>query len=113
MRMRTTLAAAVGALTLLLAVPGPASAAEGEFRYLYTVPGGDLAPGALLDPPSRECLTIPEAAHAYLPPARAPRNGTDATATVFTGPHCDGDYYTLRPGGSASTRLELRSVVFS
>ncbi|MET7615452.1 hypothetical protein [Streptomyces sp. NPDC005408] len=49
-----------------------------------------------------------------VPPAQAPKNRTDATATVFLDAYCDGGvYYTLRPGGGAGDRLKLRSVVFS
>ncbi|MEV7866071.1 hypothetical protein AB0P17_08195 [Streptomyces sp. NPDC088124] len=113
MRLRTTLAAAVGALTLLVALPGQASAAEGTFSYVYTDIAGEPRPGELVDPESRVCITIPQAAGEYVPPAHSPRNRTNSTATVFTGPECDGDHYSLRPGGSASERLKLRSVVFS
>lgn len=49
----------------------------------------------------------------YVPPAHSPRNLTKSTATVFTGLRCDGEHYTLDPGKSASSRLKLRSVVFS
>ncbi|MFE4372108.1 hypothetical protein ACFRMN_28550 [Streptomyces sp. NPDC056835] len=112
MRLRSTLAAAVGALALLFSVPGPASAAEGEFTYVYTDIAGKPRVGGLVDPESLVCLTIPEAAGEYVPPAHTPRNHTTATALVFTGPDCDGDEYILRPGGSASERLKLRSVVF-
>ncbi|MFJ9026986.1 hypothetical protein ACIRQP_00385 [Streptomyces sp. NPDC102274] len=112
MRLRTTLAAAVGALALLVSVPGSASAAEGEFTYVYTDIAGKPRVGGLVDPESSVCITIPEAAGEYVPPAHTPRNHTTATAFVFTGPDCDGDAYTLRPGGSASERLKLRSVIF-
>ncbi|MFI6703257.1 hypothetical protein ACIBJC_30660 [Streptomyces sp. NPDC050509] len=112
MRLRTTLAAAVGALTLLVALPGPASAAEGTFRYVYTDIAGHPRPGELVNPESWTCITIPEAAGEYVPPAHSPRNGTTSPARVFTGPDCDGEHYTLRPGGSASERLKLRSVIF-
>lgn len=67
-----------------------------------------------MDPPSRECVTLPEVEDPSTEPAHSPRNRTDATATVFTGPHCTGDWFSLRPHvGHASERLKLRSVVFS
>ncbi|MFI5758369.1 hypothetical protein [Streptomyces sp. NPDC051569] len=113
MRFRTALAAALGAFALVVTVPGSASAAEGHFEYLYTGFDGETEVGLLVNPDSRECITLREVAGEYVPPADAPRNRTDASATVFTGAHCEGDYYTLRPGGSASRRLKLRSVVFS
>ncbi|MYZ35547.1 MULTISPECIES: hypothetical protein [unclassified Streptomyces] len=112
-RLRTTLVASVGVLALLAAVPGSASAAQGEFRYVFTGMNGGPTTGMLVNPGSRECVTLPEVAGEYVPPAHSPSNRTSSTATVFTGPDCDGDYYTLRPGGSASSRLLLRSVVFS
>lgn len=116
MRLRSTLAAALGAVALLVSLPGSASAssaAVGEFHYVYTDIAGHPQPGKLVNPPSRRCITIPEAAGEYVPPAHSPRNATKSTATVFTGPRCDGDHYTLDPGKSASSRLKLRSVVFS
>ncbi|MCL7378611.1 hypothetical protein [Streptomyces sp. 35G-GA-8] len=112
MRLRSTLAAAVGALALLVSVPGSASAAEGEFTYVYTDIAGKPRVGGLVDPESLVCVMIPEAAGEYVPPAHTPRNHTTAAARVFTGPDCDGEEYTLRPGGSASERLKLRSVIF-
>ena len=114
MRLRNTLAAAVGAAVLVLTVPTSASAAAGEFRYTYHDRAGFQHEGRLFDPPSGRCITLREVADEYTPPADSPRNDTDATATVFTGDHCDGDWFNLRPdGGRASDRLKLRSVIFS
>ncbi|MFF5568747.1 hypothetical protein ACFY7Z_11375 [Streptomyces sp. NPDC012623] len=113
MRTRTALVAALGALTLLASAAGPASAAEGEFGYVYTGPDGRPHDAALVDAASWICLTIPGAAGEYLPPAHSPRNRTDSRATLFTGPDCDGERYTLAPGGSATSRLKLRSVLFT
>ncbi|MFH8472869.1 hypothetical protein [Streptomyces sp. NPDC018000] len=115
MRLRSTVAAAFGALALIVAVPTSAGAATGYFGYTYSGLDGSPQVAYLVDPPSRECITLPEVGDPNSSsPARAPRNYTDATATVFTGPDCDGDYFTLRPrGGHASSRLMLRSVVFS
>ncbi|MEV7086389.1 hypothetical protein AB0O07_10900 [Streptomyces sp. NPDC093085] len=113
MRLRPTLAAAVGALTLLVALPGQASAAEGTFSYVYHDLEGDQRVGRLVDPESRECITLREAAWEFVPPAHTPRNMTNSSATVFTDVDCEGDHYTLRIGGLGSERLKLRSVVFS
>jgi hypothetical protein len=113
MRFRTTVAAAVGALALIVSLPGPASAAVGEFTYVYTDVHGSPATGTLTHPEGRECLTLVEAAGEYVPPAHSPRNRTNATAVAFTGRDCDGDYYSLEPGEAAGPRLKLRSVVFS
>ncbi|WP_326742155.1 hypothetical protein [Streptomyces sp. NBC_01768] len=115
MRLRSTVAAAFGALALLVAVPTSAGAAIGDFSYTYTGLDGSPQVGFLFDPPSRMCITLPEVADpnsSY--PAHTPQNFTDSSATVFTGPDCNGDYFTLRPhGGHAGSRLKLRSVVFS
>ncbi|MFB7848142.1 MULTISPECIES: hypothetical protein [unclassified Streptomyces] len=115
MRLRSTVAAALGALALVVALPASAHAATGDFSYTYTGLDGSPRVGFLIDPPSRVCITLPEVADpgsSY--PAHTPQNLTDSSATVFTGPGCQGDYFTLRPdGGHASSRLKLRSVVFS
>ncbi|MEU9179285.1 hypothetical protein AB0C90_20960 [Streptomyces sp. NPDC048550] len=115
MRLRNAAVAAFGAFTLLLAVPTSASAAQGRFEY--TVVGLDGSPlRVVLDnPSSEECITLPEVADpGSSEPAHSPRNRTDATATVFTEPGCEGDWFTLRPfTGYGSERLKLRSVVFS
>ena len=114
MHIRTTLAVALGAAVLIVATPTSASAAGGEFRYQYADQSGATQTGRLIDPPSRECITLPEVADYGTSPADSPRNDTDATAVVFTNDDCTGDWYALRPsGGRASARLKLRSVVFS
>ncbi|KIF01940.1 hypothetical protein PL81_32760 [Streptomyces sp. RSD-27] len=115
MRLRRTCVAALGAFTLLLAVPQSASAAVGEFQYTYVGLDGQPHLRILLDPQSRECITLPEVADpAASEPAYSPRNRTAATATVFTEPECEGDFFSLRPlTGRGSERLKLRSVVFS
>ncbi|MEU9720771.1 hypothetical protein [Streptomyces sp. NPDC047976] len=115
MRLRRASIAALGAFTLLLAVPSSASAAVGEFQYTYIGLDGQPHIRILLDPESRECVTLPEVAdpNASLP-AHSPRNRTTSTATVFTEPECEGDFFSLRPiVGRGSERLKLRSVVFS
>ncbi|MEU9621743.1 MULTISPECIES: hypothetical protein [unclassified Streptomyces] len=115
MRLRSTVAAAFGALALIVAVPTSAGAASGDFSYTYSGLNGSPRIGILFDPPSRVCLTLPEVADPHSSsPAHTPWNHTDATATVFTGVDCEGDHFSLRPyGGHASSRLKLRSVVFS
>ncbi|MFE3585671.1 hypothetical protein [Streptomyces vinaceus] len=115
MRLRRACVAALGAFTLLLAVPQSASATLGEFSYRYIGADGTAHVRVLLDPPSRECITLEEVADPNATePADTPRNATTSTATVFTEPDCEGDYYVLRPlTGHGSQRLKLRSVVFS
>lgn len=105
---------AAASLSLLIALPNPAQAATGEFRYTYYDDSGNRTAGALVEPDSRVCVTLPEVADPdETEPAFAPQNDTDSTVTMFTGPDCDGDYYSLRPGGKAGDRLKLRSALFS
>jgi hypothetical protein len=114
MRLRNTLAAAVGAAGRTGRGGHGHHQDGGEFRYTYHDQAGLAREARLVDPPSRECITLPEVADEAVPPADSPRNDTDATATVFTNDDCSGDYFSLRPfGGRASDRLKLRSVVFS
>ncbi|MCX4720638.1 hypothetical protein ACFWB2_42430 [Streptomyces virginiae] len=114
MRLRHAAGAAFGAVTLLLTMPTSASAATGEFQY--TVSGLDGRPLRLVleNPPSGECITLPEVADpGASSPAHSPRNRTDEVALVFTEPDCTGREFALRPRtGYGSERLELRSVVF-
>ncbi|MFE1790441.1 hypothetical protein ACFW7J_18940 [Streptomyces sp. NPDC059525] len=115
MRLRRASVAALGAFTLLLAVPQSASAAIGEFQYSYVGLDGKTHIHALIDPESRECITLPEVADPNASePAFSPRNRTNATATVFTEAECEGDFFSLRPiTGYGTSKLKLRSVVFS
>lgn len=115
MRLRHTVATAVGALALALTLPASsASATTGFFAYVYQEPGGASHLGLLSNPPGRTCLALPEVTDEAAPPAHSPWNETSSTATVFTNADCTGDYFTLRPhGGHASKRLKLRSVAFS
>ncbi|SCF97297.1 hypothetical protein [Streptomyces sp. Ncost-T10-10d] len=115
MRLRSTVAAALGALALIVAVPSSADAASGDFSYTYSGLDGSPQVAFLIDPPSRVCITLPEVADpGSSSPAHSPRNNTDATAVVFTGVDCEGEFFLLRPnGGHASSRLKLRSVAFS
>lgn len=115
---RHSLTRAVGivcsTVALLVAASAPASAATGQFRYTYTTTEGYDAVGFLINPPSGECINVQGPASEPGTPSRAPRNLTDATATVFLAPDCEGEtYYTMRPGVRASERLLMRSVVFS
>ncbi|MDI1452306.1 hypothetical protein ACWDU8_34490 [Streptomyces sp. NPDC003388] len=112
--LTATLGAACSAFALLLAAPGSASAATGQFRYTYTTAEGYEAVGFLNNPASGTCINLTAPGSAPGTASRAPQNRTDASATVFLNADCEGDtYYTLRPGADASERLLLRSVVFS
>ncbi|WP_371640701.1 hypothetical protein [Streptomyces virginiae] len=114
MRLRNTVAAALGALLLSAALPtSPAAAATGDFVYTYVGLNGLSLRGELNAPNSGECINIPETVGSALP-AFAPRNYTTSTATVFLEADCDGDtFYAMSPGQRLGDRLRLRSVVFS
>ncbi|MFJ3584658.1 hypothetical protein ACIPPS_20865 [Streptomyces sp. NPDC090127] len=113
MRLRSAFTAVLGAALLLAAVPASASAASGQFRYDYVTVEGYEATGFLNDPASGECLNLPGVGQENPEPGHSPKNRTDAYATVFTEPGCQGDSFTLRPHtGGASERLKVRSVVF-
>ncbi|MFI6299296.1 hypothetical protein ACIBEJ_47430 [Nonomuraea sp. NPDC050790] len=115
MRLRQAAVAIAGTFALVSAFASPASAAHGEFQYTYVGIIGQPQIGMLHDPPSGQCITLPEVANpSASAPAHSPRNRTSSTATVFTEPDCEGDWFTLRPHtGGGSDRLKLRSVVFS
>ncbi|MFI7317362.1 hypothetical protein [Streptomyces venezuelae] len=115
MRLRHTLAAALGALTLVVTLPASATAATGDFSYKFVGPDGHPQSITLHDPSSPGCLTLPEVADpGASAPAFAPHNNTDVWAMVFTEPDCTGDSWTLRPHGNPATdRLKLRSVYLS
>ncbi|GHG78433.1 hypothetical protein GCM10018980_77120 [Streptomyces capoamus] len=112
--LTAALGAACSAFALLVAAPGSAFAATGQFRYTYTTTDGYEAVGFLNNPPSGQCINLQGSASEPGSFSRAPKNRTDATATVFLDADCEGDtYYILPPGTGASERLLLRSVVFS
>lgn len=108
MRFRQTAVAALGALTLLIAVPSSAHAATGEFLYKV----GPGVPAGLADPESGQCINLFGATD--IDPAFAPENFTRSTATVYLDFDCEGDVYrVMNPGTKLGDRLKLRSVVFS
>ncbi|ONI85928.1 hypothetical protein ALI144C_12550 [Actinosynnema sp. ALI-1.44] len=114
MRVRSVLLAVSSAFALSLAIPATASAADGEFTYRYYDEDGDLQEGSLIDPPSGECIEIPEVADLEDVHAFRPRNNTNSRAVVFKDSECQGDTFSLRPdGGHGSDKLLLRSVRFS
>ncbi|MFJ2772715.1 hypothetical protein [Streptomyces sp. NPDC087300] len=115
MRLRTTFAAALGALALVVTLPTSATAATGDFSYKYVGLNGTPQSVTLHDPESPGCVTLAEVADPDASePAFAPHNDTDTWVMVFTEPECNGDSWTLRPHGHPATdRLKLRSVYFT
>ncbi|MFF1375374.1 hypothetical protein [Streptomyces sp. NPDC058308] len=115
MRLRHSLTAALGALTLVVALPTSAGAATGDFSYKFVGLDGSPRSATLHDPQSPACAALPEVADPDASgPAFAPHNDTDTWVRVFTEPDCTGDSWMLRPHGRPATdRLELRSVRFT
>ncbi|WP_086826978.1 hypothetical protein [Allokutzneria sp. NRRL B-24872] len=113
MRFRAVFVAIASACAVV-AAPSAAFAAEGEFTYRYYDENETIQIGVLVDPPSGECIEIPEIADSDVDAFR-PRNDTDSTAVVFKDAECASEaYFSLRPnGGRGSDRLLLRSVIFS
>lgn len=60
MRLHSAVAAAGGALMLVLAVPGSASAATGQFRYSYQTADGYDAVGFINNPRAGDASTSRE-----------------------------------------------------
>ncbi|MFC3456433.1 hypothetical protein [Amycolatopsis speibonae] len=114
MRRRSAFLAVASVFALFFTIPATASAAEGEFTYRYYDEHEEIQIGTLVDPPSGECIEIPEIADWDVDAFR-PRNDTDSTAVVFTDDDCASEsFFSLRPnGGRGSDRLLLRSVLFS
>jgi len=110
MRLRATVAAALGAAGMLLALPGSALAAHGEFSYSVQH-RGQVYQTSISDPVGHDChrLNLPVDSPAY-----RVHNGTNATAVVFLDSNCATDtFYTLAPGQTAPAGVLVRSVIFS
>jgi hypothetical protein len=115
MRLRTTLLTTASAVALVLTVTAPASAATGKFIYYYTDAAGKEQKVELVDPPSVECIEIPEVASTPDAYAFRPRNRTNARATAFKVSGCTGtDTFELAPKiGRGSDKTLFRSVRFA
>ncbi|WP_369383055.1 hypothetical protein [Streptomyces sp. cg36] len=107
MRLRHSLAAALGAVALIVTLPASAHATEGDF--LYTGPLGKAH--KLTDPASGECINLPEPVNALLP-AHSPQNKTTATATVYLKQDCEGTSTVMTPGQMLGSSTKFRSVLF-
>lgn len=115
MRLRSSIVATLGAVGLVLSIPGAASAADsarGDFVYRYGSPDAPHI-GNLRDPETRVCINLPEVTDLNYDPAFHPENQTDSTATAWTGPDCTGDYNSINPYKSRNVSFKLRSVIFS
>jgi len=113
MRLRNTLAAAAGALVLVLTIPASANAAAlGHFDYEYKDALGITQFGSLDNPPTDRCIDLPELLSNGTP-ADSPRNRTNNFALIYIGAGCTGNDFPVPSNGSGSANLKLRSVMFA
>jgi len=114
-RLRNTLAAALGAVVLIVALPNSASAATGSLDYKYGDPSNPSA-GTFQFPNLNECYTVAtengQAVDAY-----APENRSNADAALFLDAGCedpgeDGQEILLHPGDTRGATVHFRSVRF-
>ncbi|MFI9381085.1 hypothetical protein [Kutzneria sp. NPDC052558] len=76
MRLPTAFLATASAVALVFTMSGTAFAADGEFTSRYLDEEGDIQIGSLIDPPSGQCIEIPEVADLEDTYAFRPRNDT-------------------------------------
>ncbi|MEI5102059.1 hypothetical protein RB200_30510 [Streptomyces sp. PmtG] len=113
MRFRTSLAAALGALALVVTLPPSANAATGQFVFTYNREGKTIE-GRLHDPTGRECIDLTEVSNLNETPAHSPRNRTNSIATVYTELECEGESFALKAhSGYGGEGLKFRSIVFN
>ncbi|WP_327280612.1 hypothetical protein OG723_38245 [Streptomyces sp. NBC_01278] len=113
MKLRTTLGATLGALTLVLSMAGSAQAAQGDFHYKYVDGYGQERHVTLHDPHSGKCINLHAVGNDDELPGYAPHNKTDTAVTVYLGANCEGPDWRLKAHGKpASDKLEVRSVRF-
>ncbi|MFJ3883594.1 hypothetical protein ACIPW5_39865 [Streptomyces sp. NPDC090077] len=113
MKLRSTLGACLGALTLVLSMSGSAQAAQGNFHFKYVDGYGHEQYATLHDPHSGKCINLYPVGDDDELPGYAPHNQTDTAVTVYLNPSCEGPQWRLRANGSpAKDTLEVRSVRF-
>ncbi|MEU1501277.1 hypothetical protein [Streptomyces sp. NPDC005732] len=113
MKLRHTVAAALGSFALALALPGSALAATGDFTFKYVTALGHEELVTLHDPHSGKCINLYAVGDDAVPAGYGPHNRTDTPVTVYRGASCTGDQWRLRAHGNPATdQLEVRSVRF-
>lgn len=111
-RLRTITTAAASALTLLLALPGSASAeVDGHFYYSYTDANGDHQ-ADLVTNQEGECTDVKEVADEDAKFAFKPINKTTNELWVFTELTCTGDKFILKAGASGPSTMKFASYYF-
>ncbi|MFD8146786.1 hypothetical protein [Streptomyces sp. NPDC059708] len=113
MKLRSTLGACLGAVTLVLSMTGSAQAAEGYFHYKYVDDWGQEQVVTLHDPRSGHCINLYAVGDDDQVPGYGPHNQTDTAVTVYLGASCQGASWRLKANGNpAKDTLEVRSVRF-
>ncbi|MFE3767292.1 hypothetical protein ACFXPI_36665 [Streptomyces sp. NPDC059104] len=113
MKLRSTVGACLGALTLVLSFAGSAQAAQGNFHYKYVDGHGQEQFATLHDPHSGKCINLYPVGHDDEQPGYGPHNDTDTAVTVYLGANCQGAEWRLKAHGNpAKDTLEVRSVRF-
>ncbi|MFJ2610282.1 hypothetical protein ACIQOU_14965 [Streptomyces sp. NPDC091279] len=100
MRLRNAVAAGLGALMLLLTVSTPANAATGTFEYkLRDTVNMKKLTIKITDPVEEKCYSVPghDRDRGYYA-----NNGTDASATIYSGFKCDGTTRKIPSRGTGS-----------
>lgn len=113
MKLRSTVGACLGALTLVLSMSGSAQAAEGNFHYKYVDGHGQEQYATLHDPHSGKCINLYPVGDDDELPGYGPHNQTDTAVTVYVNANCQGPQWRLKANGApAKDTLEVRSVRF-
>ncbi|MEV6778401.1 hypothetical protein [Streptomyces syringium] len=111
-RLRTIITAAASALTLLLALPGSASAeVSGHFYYSYTDANGDHQVD-LYTNQEGECTDVKEVADGDAKFAFSPLNKTTNELWVFTELTCTGDKFILAADAQGTQANKFASYYF-
>ncbi|MEV7420175.1 hypothetical protein [Streptomyces sp. NPDC089919] len=105
MRLRTSLAAALGALTLVLTLPtaASASAATGDFTFKYKDVEDVEHSATYTSPEDGDCLALVEVENdEAVGPAYSAVNSTDRLITLYSDLECGGESRDLAAGQSVS-----------
>ncbi|MFD9336742.1 hypothetical protein ACFWBF_20445 [Streptomyces sp. NPDC060028] len=118
MRLRTTAAAALAALALVLPTAGQSLANDhdddrtslGELRYRYTDEDGETRRGRIEPADNDTCYRLTHASGGH--PAFEVRNATESLALLFEDRNCGGEAVEALQPGERAHDLEVRSVLF-
>lgn len=108
MRIRKALAAVACAIGVAMSCPTSAHAVDGYFAY-HTYEGEKT----LVDPPTGECINLPEVQDPGVPPAIFAFNGTPTEANVYAGSDCQGPNLVVQPFAGSPVPFGFRSVELS